>query len=72
MTREEQTIKVLVQALEDAAYHISELGCTCVHRRDGHQRGCQGNTLARPYEALTRRIRRRMATQEPAAGARRP
>ena len=45
----------LLEALEDAATHITEMGCTCVERSHGHQRDCMGVAYAKPARAIIRR-----------------
>lgn len=64
----ERTIRALLEKLDEAAQHISELGCTCVDRSKGHQRPCTGYDLAKPYWQMTNRIRRRAGVQEKPRG----
>jgi hypothetical protein len=45
--------------IEDLAGHVQELGCTCVRRNRGHQRGCTGVAHAKAAQQFLQRHRRR-------------
>lgn len=47
-------IAELATALEAAAYKIEEMGCTCVDRSKGHQRGCVGLSNAKRFYAIAK------------------
>ena len=61
-------VRALVEALEAAAGELREMGCTCATyeqiNHDHNHGACTGDACARKYEALARRVRRRLATQE--------
>jgi hypothetical protein len=75
MSREANTIRALVQALEKAASDIRQLGCNCTttaevnaeHRKPERSTTCTGHARASVYEALCTRVRRRTSTQERAS-----
>lgn len=46
-------IDSLLQVIMQAMGEIEEMGCTCVDRSKGHQRGCRGVHAAKKYEAET-------------------
>ena len=59
------TIRTLLDKLDEAARHINEMGCTCDGGAGGHHlKPCTGHDIAKEYWALTNRIRRRAGVQE--------
>ena len=61
--RQGEAIRLLLTPVDEAAQHISELGCTCGDR-SAHRSPCTGHDIAREYWHLTNRIRRRAGVQE--------
>lgn len=48
----------LRQHLEAMIHHTLELGCTCIRRKQGHERGCTGVQLTKAARTYVTRLNR--------------
>jgi len=58
----------LAKALSHAVADIEEMGCTCVDRSTGHQRGCVGVATAKAYDKLAIRACNVLTREEAKSG----